>query len=121
MFLTAHTRRVALVLASSLCLTVSVAGQSRSDEDYEELIHRLELGMSALEELGREDALHVLHRVADQVRDERAAARRGGENEEIREVRRRPRVMRHAVDARLEAGRDLRVALNVRFGEPSRA
>ena len=48
----------------------------RSDEAYVELLERLELGMSALKELRKEDALHNLDRIADEVRKERQAAQR---------------------------------------------
>lgn len=93
--------------------------QIRSDEAYEELIHRLELGMDALKELGKEDALHHLERIADEVRKERQGARRARRQEragveqrrvrdearsEIDVVRERLKVMRLAVDAYLEAG-----------------
>lgn len=84
--------------------------EGRSDEEYAELIERLELGMQALKELGREDALHQLARIADEVRAERRAARevrRGGEREErgdrgrseVEVVRERLQVMRLAADA----------------------
>lgn len=46
----------------------------REDAAYEELIHHLEMGMVALEELGKGDALEMMARVANEVRAERKAA-----------------------------------------------
>ncbi len=100
-----------VVLAAAFLLGGTAFGQERSDEEYDTLIHQLELGMAALEELDRGDALELLQRVTNQVREERARALRDGrgegeENDEIREVRRRLGVMRHAVEAFMEAGRE---------------
>ncbi len=82
--------------------------EGRGENRIEELIERLEIGMSALEELNRHDALEIVQRIANELRQEHA---RGGhrarqeENDEVRTVRRRLRVMRTAVDAFLEADR----------------
>ena len=84
--------RLGLALIAGLLLFTPATGQEtprpttdarpgaevRSDEEYELLIHRLEMGMSALEELGKGDALQLMRRVTDQVREERAAAKRRG-------------------------------------------
>lgn len=79
-----------------------------SDERLASLIERLEVGMSALEELECHDALDIVRRIANELREERAQ-RHGKppreENEEIKTVRRRLKVMRTAVDAFLEANR----------------
>jgi len=92
-----------------------VPREGRSDEEYAELIERLELGMQALKDLGREDALHQLARIADEVRAERKAASEGRrralreergdrERSEVEVVRERLEVMRLAVDAFVAAG-----------------
>jgi len=80
---------------------------AHAEEHIASLIERLEIGMSALEELGRRDALEIVQRIADELREEHA--HRGEvppeENDEIKTVRRRLKVMRTAVDAFLEADR----------------
>ena len=81
---------------------------SSNDEHLASLIERLEVGMSALEELERRDALEVVRRIASELRAERSRTRRESsreESDEIQTVRRRLRVMRTAVDAFREAGR----------------
>ncbi len=108
----------------------------RSDEEYAELIERLELGMGALRELGKEDALHRLARIADEVRKERQMARddRGRDrererlperltaregNSEIDVVRKRLKVMRLAVDGYMEVG-DVHAAERVEYAMHAR-
>jgi len=51
------------------------------DAHYEKLIHQLELGMAALKELGRHDALELLARVTEDVRREREEVRHGREGQ----------------------------------------
>jgi hypothetical protein len=111
------TTKYLITCISALCgillLAVPAAAQdvdrdTRSDEHLESLIERLEIGMSALEELGRRDALDVMRRIASELREERAHLRRQHsreKNDEIRTVRRRLKVMRTAVNAFIKAER----------------
>jgi hypothetical protein len=105
------------VLAGFHLLAPPVMAQSSGDRKeqsepsearLERLIEGLEIGMSALEELNRRDALEIVQRITNELRQdrERGRARKPqGDNEEIRTVRRRLKVMRTAVDAFLEAER----------------
>jgi hypothetical protein len=84
------------------------APTAEQDERLADLIERLEIGLSALEELGRHDAHEIVQRIANELREERARGLRKPpkeENEEIKTARRRLKVMRTAVDAFLEANR----------------
>jgi hypothetical protein len=101
-----------VLLIAHVALAAPASAQERSGRDYNELIEKLELGISALDDLGRGDAREQLQRIADELREERdraTAARRKGsgerENGEIREVRRRLAVMRYAVDVLVETKR----------------
>ena len=104
--------RFGLALAASALLAIPAAGQERrrNDDAYESLMERLHAGMSALDELGRDDALDIVRRISRELREEQESARReqerGGEREngEVREVRRRIRTMRIGVETFLEAG-----------------
>lgn len=77
----------------------------RPDAHYEKLIHQLELGMSALRELGRHDALEMLERVTDDVRRERQEARHGrdGPSAEREVAERHLEILRWAFHAFQEA------------------
>lgn len=107
--------------------------RARTDAEYEGLIERLELGMSALRELGKVNEFERVMAIANDVRAERQAARESGderrgepgaerereESEEVRTVRRRLDVMRLAVEAFLEAG-DERAAQRVELAMHAR-
>jgi len=84
----------------------------REDGAYEELIHHLEMGMVALEELGREEALAMLARIADEARDERRAAQkaragreREGARTERQEAQRQLEILALAHDAFRESNK----------------
>lgn len=130
------TKGLGLALVAAACSSNSTSQgwdepqrKNRSDGAYESLIQRLELGAEALADLGRVDTLEQVLQVTDAVRAERASAQAARdddyiraardqepeereENDEIREVRRRIAVMRHAVDAYVEVG-DLAAAERV--------
>jgi hypothetical protein len=121
-----------LALASARADEGEPGRRPRSDEAYEQLIHRLEMGMSALKELGRHEELEALARVADQVRAERREARERREAHEAREApagpvdheepsldarERRMEILRWARDAHQKAGRAEAVHLLARAVE----
>ena len=94
--------------AAAQSTIVEVEREAPTDERLASLIERLEIGMSALEELERRDALEIVKRIANELREEQARGRKRppqDENDEVKTVRRRLEVMRTAVDALLEANR----------------
>lgn len=97
-----------VALGGILLMAAPAAAQSINDERLANLIERLEVGMSALEELGRQDALEIVQRIANELREKRVSLRRRPsreENDEIRTVRSRLKVMRTAVDAFVKVNR----------------
>lgn len=83
----------------------------RSDEVYVDLIERLEVGMSALAELGAGEALDLVRRVADELREERAAPRRTieeqarpAQDDGLNSLEQRVKILRLARAAYAEAG-----------------
>jgi len=109
--------RCIAALSGILLLAVPAAAQLENMEAEQEpstdkrlasLIERLEIGMSALEELERRDALEIVKRIVNELREEQERGRQRpaqDENDEVKTVRRRLKVMRTAVDAFLEANR----------------
>lgn len=100
-----------LLLAAPAVAHFTIVADERdppTDERLESLIKRLEIGMSALKELERRDALEIMQRIANELRQERARGRgerKQEESEEVKTVRHRLKVMRTAVKAFLEADR----------------
>ncbi len=66
-----------LLAGSALAGPGDDASPPLDDPAYASLIHRLEVGMTALKELHEQDALERLQRIANHVRERRAAARKG--------------------------------------------
>lgn len=100
--------RYIIALGGILLLATPAVAQSKKDERLANLIERLEVGMSALEELGQRDALEMVQRIANELREKRAALRgrpSREENDEIRTVRNRLKVMRTAVEAFVKVNR----------------
>lgn len=82
-------------------------GREREEErgELEEILHGLEYGMEALEKLGRREELHMLARVAEEVRAEMTGGRKERRPTEKEIGLQQIETMRLAMKAVLEAGR----------------